>query len=349
RNIRVVPVLFDGAPMPRTADLPADLEPLARRNKIDLDFHRFDADIGRLIGSLRKILVPEPVADPEPTAEPVPVPTPLTEPIGLSSTQRAVEEATVKRPKRMAATSAPPAAAPLSKEGLPILGRVIRSVWTWGGAAITISYSIWQFGGFQDTGQKSISLPTSAAASVPGVVAMASGAVNLRSAQTIPVAASVPSEAARSSEDAASTQLTTSPRGRVSDVKKVVAPKDFGQLPRTKKDESVQTIAPIRSDSQNRQELRPPNATQQASAQPIDPFVYFVQVSAFPYSEDAEKLRLRLTFAGIDTRITEREQNGRILFRVRAGPFEYREDAEKSKIHLIDLGYPEATLVRVNR
>ncbi|HMX12353.1 MAG TPA: toll/interleukin-1 receptor domain-containing protein, partial [Burkholderiaceae bacterium] len=33
RNIRVVPVLFDGAPMPRTSDLPADLEPLARRNK----------------------------------------------------------------------------------------------------------------------------------------------------------------------------------------------------------------------------------------------------------------------------------------------------------------------------
>lgn len=56
RNIRVVPVLFDGAPMPRTVDLPADLEPLARRNKIDLDFHRFDADIGRLIGSLRKLL-----------------------------------------------------------------------------------------------------------------------------------------------------------------------------------------------------------------------------------------------------------------------------------------------------
>jgi formylglycine-generating enzyme required for sulfatase activity len=44
--------------VPRTIDLPADLEPLARRNKIDLDFTRFDTDIARLVSSLRYILAP---------------------------------------------------------------------------------------------------------------------------------------------------------------------------------------------------------------------------------------------------------------------------------------------------
>lgn len=63
RNIRVVPVLLDGAPMPRTVDLPADLEPLARRQKIDLDFQRFDADIGRLVGSLRRMLPGAPAGE----------------------------------------------------------------------------------------------------------------------------------------------------------------------------------------------------------------------------------------------------------------------------------------------
>ncbi|BDI04264.1 SUMF1/EgtB/PvdO family nonheme iron enzyme [Sphaerotilus microaerophilus] len=66
RNIRVVPVLLDGAPMPRTVDLPADLEPLARRQKIDLDFQRFDADIGRLVGSLRRMLPGAPAGEATP-------------------------------------------------------------------------------------------------------------------------------------------------------------------------------------------------------------------------------------------------------------------------------------------
>lgn len=56
RGIRVVPVLIDGAPMPVTEELPADLQRLVRLQALDLDFKRFDQDVGRLVSVLRKLL-----------------------------------------------------------------------------------------------------------------------------------------------------------------------------------------------------------------------------------------------------------------------------------------------------
>ena len=56
RGIRTVPVLIDGAEMPDPSDLPEPLRPLTRRNALILDFNRFDAEISRLIGVIRRIL-----------------------------------------------------------------------------------------------------------------------------------------------------------------------------------------------------------------------------------------------------------------------------------------------------
>lgn len=56
RAIRVVPVLINGAVMPRSDELPDDLRSLARRHALELDFRRFDGDIGRLVSALRKIM-----------------------------------------------------------------------------------------------------------------------------------------------------------------------------------------------------------------------------------------------------------------------------------------------------
>jgi sugar lactone lactonase YvrE len=56
RGIRTVPVLIDGAEMPDASDLPESLRPLTRRNALILDFNRFDAEISRLIGVIRKLL-----------------------------------------------------------------------------------------------------------------------------------------------------------------------------------------------------------------------------------------------------------------------------------------------------
>lgn len=50
RDIRVIPVLVEGASMPRSGDLPDDLKSLVRRNALEVSHTRFRADSERLIG-----------------------------------------------------------------------------------------------------------------------------------------------------------------------------------------------------------------------------------------------------------------------------------------------------------
>jgi hypothetical protein len=49
RNIRVIPVLVDGAQMPRKEELPPSLAKLVRRQALELSWSRFGADLGRLL------------------------------------------------------------------------------------------------------------------------------------------------------------------------------------------------------------------------------------------------------------------------------------------------------------
>jgi cell division protein FtsN len=80
----------------------------------------------------------------------------------------------------------------------------------------------------------------------------------------------------------------------------------------------------------------------------VDPFNYFVQVGAFRTPEDAESQRAKLSLAGVEAKVTEREQSGRQIFRVRVGPFEKKDDADQAKEKLESAGY-ETALVRVQR
>jgi cell division protein FtsN len=79
-----------------------------------------------------------------------------------------------------------------------------------------------------------------------------------------------------------------------------------------------------------------------------DPFIYFVQVGAYRTPEDAETQRAKLSLGGVETKVSEREQSGRTVFRVRAGPFDKREDADRIKEKL-DASGMETALVRVQR
>ena len=79
-----------------------------------------------------------------------------------------------------------------------------------------------------------------------------------------------------------------------------------------------------------------------------EPFVYFVQAGAFARSEDAEQQRARLAMIGQGARITEREQAGRIVHRVRLGPFPVRADADSLQLKLQEQGI-EAQIVRVEK
>jgi uncharacterized protein len=52
RNIRVIPVLIQGARMPRSNDLPADLAKLAERNAVEIRDTHFDQDLTELLNQL---------------------------------------------------------------------------------------------------------------------------------------------------------------------------------------------------------------------------------------------------------------------------------------------------------
>ncbi|MEO7161096.1 MAG: SPOR domain-containing protein [Polaromonas sp.] len=79
-----------------------------------------------------------------------------------------------------------------------------------------------------------------------------------------------------------------------------------------------------------------------------DPFNYFIQAGAFRTPEDAEQQRARLLLLGMQARVTEREQAGRTVYRVRVGPFDNKDDADKVKDRL-DNNSIETALVRVQR
>lgn len=79
-----------------------------------------------------------------------------------------------------------------------------------------------------------------------------------------------------------------------------------------------------------------------------DPFNYFIQAGAFRTPEDAEQQRAKLSLLGFQAKVTEREQSGRTVYRVRLGPFDKKEEADKTKEKL-DGNAIETALVRVQR
>ena len=85
-----------------------------------------------------------------------------------------------------------------------------------------------------------------------------------------------------------------------------------------------------------------------ASASGVDPFSYFIQVGAFRTPEDAEQQRAKLSLMGYQAKVTEREQYGRTVYRVRLGPFDKKDEADKTKEKL-EGNAIETALVRVQR
>ena len=85
-----------------------------------------------------------------------------------------------------------------------------------------------------------------------------------------------------------------------------------------------------------------------ATSAAADGFSYFVQAGAFRTQGDADAQRAKLAMLGWEARISEREQNGRPVFRVRVGPFSKRGDAEQLKQKLDGAGVDSA-LVRVQQ
>lgn len=90
----------------------------------------------------------------------------------------------------------------------------------------------------------------------------------------------------------------------------------------------------------------PPAA--RSTAQAAEPFIYFVQAGAFTRNEDAEQQRARLAMIGQESRISEREQSGRTVYRVRLGPYPSRNEADALQVKLQEQGI-ETQIVRVEK
>jgi len=75
---------------------------------------------------------------------------------------------------------------------------------------------------------------------------------------------------------------------------------------------------------------------------------YYVQAGAFARVEDAEAQRAKLAMSGWAAKITEREQAGRTMYRVRLGPFDKKDEASQMKEKLEGTGV-ESALVQVQK
>jgi cell division protein FtsN len=91
-----------------------------------------------------------------------------------------------------------------------------------------------------------------------------------------------------------------------------------------------------------------PAAARAASKPGAAALIYFAQAGAFTRSEDAEAQRAKLALLGMDGKVSEREQAGRTVYRVRVGPFDARAQADAA-IEKLQAAGVESSLVRVER
>lgn len=91
-----------------------------------------------------------------------------------------------------------------------------------------------------------------------------------------------------------------------------------------------------------------PAATVLSTKPGTDAFTYYVQAGAFGRIEDAEAQRAKLAMSGWSAKVTEREQSGRTVYRVRLGPYDKKEDAAQMKEKLDGAGV-ESALVPVQK
>jgi cell division protein FtsN len=89
-------------------------------------------------------------------------------------------------------------------------------------------------------------------------------------------------------------------------------------------------------------------ATPAAPAETSDPFDYVVQAGAYRTSADADAQKAKLALLGLDAKVSERDQAGRVVYRVRLGPYSDKNVAERIRAQLENNGI-DNTLVRVQR
>lgn len=77
-----------------------------------------------------------------------------------------------------------------------------------------------------------------------------------------------------------------------------------------------------------------------------DKWSYYLQAGAFRESTDAENIRAKLALIGVEAKISERQTDNGVLYRVRVGPFSELESMNKVRGKLSDNGV-DAAVVRI--
>lgn len=85
------------------------------------------------------------------------------------------------------------------------------------------------------------------------------------------------------------------------------------------------------------------SAGQPPSAASVNQF--FLQMTAFKSSEEADQMRARLAFMGYEAQISETKKDSLVFYRVRLGPYRSFEELNRAKTSLSDNGL-ESTVVR---
>lgn len=104
------------------------------------------------------------------------------------------------------------------------------------------------------------------------------------------------------------------------------------------------TADPLGDLAKSKSGLSTPAAPSNAN----DPFDYVIQVGAYRTSNDADAQKAKLALMGLDAKVSERDQAGRTIYRVRLGPFADKAAAERVRTRLEGNGF-DNTLVRVQR
>ncbi len=87
--------------------------------------------------------------------------------------------------------------------------------------------------------------------------------------------------------------------------------------------------------------------TPEAKPANTDPFIYFVQAGAYRSNEEAQAQRAKTALLGLDAKISERDQGGRTVYRVRVGPID-KAEAERVRAKL-EAAHIDSAMVRVQR
>ena len=128
RKIRVIPVLVGGARMPRADELPPALAGLERRQALELNPSRFDADMSRLEQALNKTLAevqaPRPASATEPVADTQPS-TPRSPEAPKQREQADMSRARGDPPSATAASAEPPTSGWLRRNRRLVISAVL--------------------------------------------------------------------------------------------------------------------------------------------------------------------------------------------------------------------------------